>query len=124
MLTEILMARLVREIGDTKSPNFNKKKTEIEPFKQDADTAMTNLVREIQRKHFEFFQCTPHLVLSHLQGPAGAPKGGHPKSFKKDADAAMCHATETVADKHPHLFHAHSKSVLRFLISQLKNHQL
>ena len=69
VLTEILTDKTLHELGDVKSTEFDQKKKEIKSFKQDADTAMKKLVEETQMKHFEFFQCNPHLVLRYLTFP-------------------------------------------------------
>jgi hypothetical protein len=117
ILTEILMNRSVSELGNMKSKDLENKKQAILSFKEDANTAICNVVEDIQRKHFDFFQCYPHIVIRYLQSPASAPKGGYPESFKHDANKAMCHAIETMRHKHPKLFHEHPKSVLRYLVS-------
>lgn len=119
-LTEILLKDSVREIGEV-NPDFNEKKLEIEKFKQDADVTSTNMTRDIQRKHFNFFQCLPHLVISCLKNPSAAPQCGCPESLKQDANAAMFNAISTMAHKHPTLFRAHPKSVIRCLVSQCLN---
>lgn len=113
ILTEILMDRSVRESGDTTK---YKKRQEIHSFKEDADTARTNMVKEIQRKQFSFFQSYPQLVIRYLQCPASSPKFGYPESFHRDANQAIENALSEIEEKHPNLFRDHPQSAYRYLI--------